>query len=107
MVAPATRLLDFRPMRKGKLVGFARVELPIGLRINDIPIILGKNGPFAGLPARPMLDHEGRPKIDIRGKPQYVAFLEWRDRDLSRRFSDVVVGLVLEAHPGALDGDPP
>jgi hypothetical protein len=29
--------------------------------------------------------------------------LEWRDEDLSNRFSDTVVSLVIEAHPGALD----
>lgn len=101
---PRMRLLGFRPIRnKGKLLGVARIELPNGLRINDIPILSGKNGQSATLPARPMLDQEGRQKFDIRGKPQYAAFLEWRDRDLGRRFSDIVVGLVLKAHPGALD----
>ena len=37
-----TQLLDFRPILKGKLLGFAKVELPIGLRISDIPILAGK-----------------------------------------------------------------
>jgi hypothetical protein len=91
---PRTRLLDFRSMRKPKLLGFARVELPSGLRISDIPTLAGKNGAFAALPSMPMLDQEGRQKRDVNGKPQYVAFLEWRDRGLS---------IVLDAHSDALD----
>jgi hypothetical protein len=102
---PGAQLLGFRPLRKGKLLGFAHVELPIGLRISDIPILSGKNGAFAALPARPLLDQEGRQKRDVNGRPQYASFLVWRDRDLSSRFSDTVVALVLEADPGALDGD--
>jgi hypothetical protein len=71
-----TQLLDFRPMRKGKLLGFARVQLPIGLRINDIPILAGRNGAFAALPAKPQIDSEGRVKRDGRGKALYVPVLE-------------------------------
>jgi hypothetical protein len=97
------RLLDFRAMRKGKLLGFARIELPIGLLISDIPILAGKNGVFAALPARPILDREGRRKRDVNGRPQYLAFLEWRDRNISGRFSAAVIELVRAAHPEALE----
>jgi hypothetical protein len=99
------RLLDFRPIRKGKLLGFARIELPIGLLISDIPILTGKNGVFAALPARPLLDPEGRQKRDANGRPQYLAFLEWRDRNISGRFSAAVIELVRAAHPEALAED--
>jgi hypothetical protein len=67
---------------------------------------LPANGLFAALPARPVLDQQSQQKRDINGKPQYAAFIEWRDRSLSGRFFDTVVALVLEAHPGAFDGDP-
>jgi hypothetical protein len=56
----------------------------------------GQNGPFAALP---VLDQEGRQKRDVNGKPQYLPFLQWRDRSLSSRFSDSTVALVLQAHP--------
>jgi hypothetical protein len=84
---PRMRLLDFHQMRQGKLFGFARIGLTIGLRISDIPILAEERGPFAALPATPMLDQEGRQKRDLSGNPRYVAFLERRDRDLSSRFS--------------------
>jgi hypothetical protein len=97
------QLLAWKPMRKGKLLGFARVLLPIGLQIGDIPVLAGRNGAFAALPAKPQIDSQGRVKRDDRGKAFYVPVLEWRDRDLSSRFSDTVVALVLEAHPDAFD----
>jgi DNA-binding cell septation regulator SpoVG len=62
---PRMRLLDFRPMRKGKLLGFARVELPISLRIRDTPILAGPKGVFAALPAKPIPDGERRQKREV------------------------------------------
>jgi hypothetical protein len=55
---PRMRLLDFRPRRKGELLGFARLEFPI----SDIPILAGPKGVFAALPAKPIPDGEGRQK---------------------------------------------
>jgi hypothetical protein len=101
---PKMRLLDFRPLAKGALRGFARVELPSGLRISDVPLLVGKRGPFTTLPAKPVLDAERRQKCDANGKPTYAAVLEWRDRDLANRFSDAVVELVRREYPDSLDG---
>jgi hypothetical protein len=35
---PTLRVLDFKPVRKGTLRGFASVKLPCGLVINDVVI---------------------------------------------------------------------
>ncbi len=35
------RLVSWQPFRKGPLRGFATIELPIGLRIFDVPIRTG------------------------------------------------------------------
>jgi hypothetical protein len=97
-------LVACRPVVKGGLRGFATVELPIGLKLVDCPVCVGKNGPWASLPAKPQIDRDGRPKTDAAGKPTYAAILEWRDRALAARFSEVVVAAVRTAHPEALDG---
>jgi hypothetical protein len=47
------RLIGWQPVRRGPLRGFACVELPIGLRIFDVPIRTGRNDLWAGLPAKP------------------------------------------------------
>jgi hypothetical protein len=93
------RLVSWQPFRKGPPRGFATIELPIGLRIFDVPIRTGANGLWAGLPAKPEIDRDGRRKTDINGKPVYAEVLRWRDRELSDRFSRAVVALVRQAHP--------
>jgi hypothetical protein len=101
--------LDFRPMWKGNLLGFVEIELPNGIRISDIPVSTGRQGAFATMPRRPILGSDGRQKPDSNARParpQDVPFLERRDRDLSGRFADTLVALVLKAHSGAVKGGP-
>jgi hypothetical protein len=99
------RLVSRRPIFKNTQRGFATVELPIGPVIRDIPILLGRNGRWASLPAKPQLDHDGRQKLN--GKAAYSAILEWRDRALSDRFNQVVTAAIRQMYPSALDGDLP
>jgi hypothetical protein len=77
------------------------LELPIGLTINDILVLVGKSGPIATLPGKPQINRDGRQKTDVNGKAQYASILKWCDRHLSSRFSETVVELVHAAHPGA------
>jgi hypothetical protein len=49
-----------------------------------------------------MLDRDGK-HVKPDGKPQYSAILEWKSRDLADRFSEAVVELVRQTHPGDLD----
>jgi hypothetical protein len=99
------RLITWKPLpfRKGALCGFASVELPNGLRILDMPVLAGRNGPWAALPAKPELDRDGRRRIDINGKPTWAPVLEWRTRELGDRFSEAVIAAVRLAHADDLD----
>jgi hypothetical protein len=99
---PRLRLIDWRPCVKKSLRGFATIELPVGLKIHDVPVLVGPKGPWASLPAKPQIDRDGRQKTDASGKPAYVSILEWKSGDLSDRFSAAVVKLVRTAHPDAL-----
>jgi hypothetical protein len=84
------RLISFKPMEKGALRGFASIELPIGLKVHDVPVLVGKNGSWASLPSKPLLDNCGQYKRDPNGKAMYVPVLEWRDRELSDKLSAAV-----------------
>jgi hypothetical protein len=99
------RLVDWRPLRRGKLFGFASVLLPIGLQINECPVLDGSEGPWAGLPARPELDRDGAVRTGANGARLYQQMLEWRSRRLREAFSQRVVALVREAYPRDLDED--
>jgi hypothetical protein len=99
------RLVSWRRLVKNSLRGFATVELPIGLTISDIPVLAGKNGAWAALPSKPQVGPDGAQRRDINGKPLYVPILEWRDRELSKRFSAAVIALIHEANPDAFGED--
>jgi hypothetical protein len=102
------RLVEWRPLRKNSLRGFATVELSIGLVIEDCPVHLSHSRAWARLPSKPMIDSAtGAALRDQASKIRYVPILYWRDRDLGDRWSNAVVGLVRAAHPGALDGGAP
>jgi hypothetical protein len=99
---PRLRLISWRLIVKGGLRGFATVELPIGLKIIDVPVLVSAKGAWASLRAKARLDSDGRHKIGGSGKPAYAAVLEWRDCDLADGFSQAVVAAVRQAHPDDL-----
>lgn len=100
---PGLRLVSFKPMRKGALIGFATVELPIGLKIIDCPVCETRGKTWATPPGRPQLDKNGQPIRDERGRQAYSQILEWRDRRLREAFSDRIVELVRGQHPDAFN----
>jgi hypothetical protein len=98
---PRMRLVSFKAVAKGALRGFAHVELPCGLRIEDCPVFQSNGKAWASLPAKPVLDTEGR-HVKPDGKGQYAAIVKWRDRDLNERWSAALVALIRTRHPHAL-----
>lgn len=95
-------LREFRQVVKNSLRGFAVVELPSGIVIHDISLHNSHGKTWAAMPAKPQMDGAGAIR-QIDGKTQYKKIVEWRDRDLSDRFSVMVCDLVREQHPKALD----
>jgi hypothetical protein len=100
---PKMRLLDFRPVVKGALRAFARIELPPGLYIPDAMVFTSQGKSWAALPSKPALDADGRQKRDADGKLQYLPAVQWKNRELQERFSAALIQLVREQFPGALD----
>jgi hypothetical protein len=102
-MAERLRLVKWRKLQSGKLLGFATVQLPIGLEIRDCPVLNGNEGPWAALPGKPELDREGRCKTGAAGERIYAEILAWRSRKLREAFSVRVVELVRAAHPADLE----
>jgi hypothetical protein len=92
------RLVSFKPLVKDALRGLANVQLPNGLLINDCPICISKGKAWASLPGKPVLGRDG-PKVEAK---QYAAMLAWPDRETADGWSEAVVALVEQQHPGAL-----
>jgi hypothetical protein len=99
------RLIDWRPLRKGRLYGFATIEVqPIGLQVHEIPVLMGaKNGPWACVPTKPRIDAKGQQMRDVDGSPRYDRIMSWSTKRRESDFSAAVVNLVRRRHPQDLD----
>jgi hypothetical protein len=105
---PRMVLEAFKAMPKGTLRGFATVKLPNQLTIADCPVFIANGRAWATLPGKPVIDRASGRHVEADGKKRYSAILAWPDRGTADRWSDAVVALVRQAHPGALDeGGPP
>jgi hypothetical protein len=98
------RLLAWKPLVKNSLRGFADVELPSGLVIHEIPVLVSHGKCWASLPSKPVLDRAEQHVVEPNGKKQYVPILRWRSREIADAFSVKICELVRQAHPHALDG---
>src|ERR1700687_4616526 len=101
---PRVRLIEWRPIRRNTLCGFAIVEMPNGLVIRELSIHEKAGKRWVGMPAKPVLGQDGRQIENHAHKKQWAVLVGWRDRDLADRFSGAVVELVRAEHPGDLDG---
>jgi hypothetical protein len=101
---PRIALVAWRPLAKGALRGFATIQLPLGLRLIDCPVLVSNGKPWVSLPAKPVLDRDGQHKADPNGKPAYAPVAEWRSRELRDRFSEAVIAAIRRMYPEALDG---
>ena len=93
---------DWRPMRKGSLLGFAKVEMPSGMIISDVTILISERGPWASPPSKPMVGRDGLALKDDAGKVRYTPIIEFASKEIRDRFSTAVVDGLRVSHPEAL-----
>jgi len=98
------QLTDGREIKKGFLVGRARVVLPNGLDIDDIGVFAKEGRIWAQLPAQPLRDADGKVALDDRGKARYVSPIRWATKSLQDDFSIALVALIREQNPDAFKG---
>jgi len=95
------KLIEWRPMPRNSLRGFATIELPSGLTIADVSIHVSHGKAGASLPAKPKINSDGTARRGDDGKVIYSPILKWRTRELQDGFSADVVQAI-EAQHGAL-----
>lgn len=99
---PRMKLLEWRAIGKGALIGRANIELPSGLQIADCGVFIKERARWAQMPAEPMRDAGGQPLKDDQGKTRYRSPVKWRSHDLQSRWSHALIELI-EAEHGPLD----
>jgi hypothetical protein len=65
------KILDWRPLAKNSLRGFAKIEMPSGMIISEVAVLTGDRGPWASPPSKPMIGCDGTAMLDTKGKPGY------------------------------------
>jgi hypothetical protein len=98
----AFRILDWRPLRKNSLLGFAKVEMPSGMIVADVTILTSERGPWASPPSKPMVDRAGTVVKDQNGKIRYSPIIEFRSKEIRDKFSENVIAALHSSHPEAL-----
>jgi DNA-binding cell septation regulator SpoVG len=98
----AIQIRDRRPLRKGSLLGFAKIELPSGMVITDVTILTGDRGPWASPPSKPMIDRDGVAMKDAAGKVRYSPIIEFTSKEVRERFSAAVIDGLRASNPEAL-----
>ena len=104
-VAMPVSLLEWRPMKRNSLRGFATVRLGKSLKISDIPVHCSAGKRWASLPSKPQIGSDGVVQKDDRGKPKYIPIVSWIDTDARDSFSEGVIQAVEAQYPGDTQGD--
>jgi hypothetical protein len=95
-------LLEWKPIAKGSLRGFAAVRLGRSLVIRDLAILHSNGRAWVGLPGKPIISADGTAARAEKGKQRYSAILEWTDRSAADRFGAAVLAAIRAEHPNAL-----
>jgi hypothetical protein len=100
------RFVAGKPIVEGSLPGFTVIESPVGLKIHDIPVLVGPRGASSGrLPSKPMLA-DGRPRVDVDANP-ISPIVGFRDPATAERCYALVMGLIRAKDPDVLRGGYP
>jgi hypothetical protein len=85
-------ILEWRPVERGTLIGFARVKVePWHLVFDGCAVHKKSDRRWVALPARPQIDKDGQALRDESGKVKYAPALWFSDRTVSDRFSASVI----------------
>ena len=104
MSGAGLEIIEWKPLVRNSLRGFATVRLRNGLSIADVSVHSSHGKSWASLPSKPVLDREGMHQRDRdTGKGRYVPILSWPNKDTADRFSAAVIEALAAAHPRAME----
>jgi hypothetical protein len=95
------KILEWRPLRRNTLLGFATVEMPSGMVMAEIGIMRAERGEWAAPPSKPQIDRDGVGMKDAAGKLKYTPLISFTSKERRDRFSDAVIEAMRAAHPEA------
>ena len=95
------QILEWKPLRKGSLLGFAKIKMPSGMILSDVTVLQGGRGAWASPPAKPLIDRDGMVQKDANGKTKYASLVEFTSKEIRDKFSNAVIDGLRASHPDA------
>jgi len=100
------KILRFTPHQAGSMLAFLSVELPSGMIVNDLKLMIGPTGkPWLAMPSQKRVDRDGNPVVGPNGKQTYTQTVEFASRSAADRFRHLVLDALRQKHPEALLGE--
>jgi hypothetical protein len=95
----------FRPLNRNTLRGFATVNIAeMHLTIHDVAVHQHASGArWAALPAKPVVDRDGKVRRTSDGKIEYARLFSFDSRAVGDAFSAAVIAALIEFAPAAFD----
>ncbi len=84
------KIIDFRSVRKGSLVGFCAVEMPSGMIIRDVGIFEKDGSTWASPPSRQFTANDG--------KVRYQPIVEFTTKEIRDKWTNAVRDAFLAAY---------
>lgn len=97
------KLLNWRPLPRNNLIGFAKIELASGMIVSEVAILKSASGVWASPPGRPMIGPGGVVLKDEDGRVRHSTVIEFTSREIRDLWSAAVVEAVRAAYPGAFE----
>src|ERR1700712_2064774 len=91
-------IIDWKSIRIGGLIGFAKARLGQAMIINDIPVSCANGHVFAGTPGKPVIGRDGLVVKNDRGRVTYTPVMEWEGRAARERWSASVLAAIIEKY---------
>lgn len=93
------KLIDWRPLSRSTLRGFAKVQFGSGLIVCEVAIHVAGSRAWASPPSRPWLKDNAVVVDDATGKPKWQPLLDFSTHGVRSAWSKQVLSAVRVAHP--------
>jgi hypothetical protein len=106
--ARPAKILPLTPYRNaaGTVLAFFDGELPSGLIVGDLRVMRGPGGKrWIAAPSVKRRDKDDRLVLGEDGKPIYDPTIEFRDKSVRDRFTEMFIEVLRRSHPELFDED--
>jgi hypothetical protein len=93
------KITNWRPVRRGALLGYCRAEYPSGVIVCEISILKTVHGLWAATPSKPRVSSDGSVKRDERGKVRHVTLIDFMSLELKHKWSAEIIAAMRVQYP--------